>query len=444
MKRAFLLKPANALAAIIVLILVLVPFDALITVWPASVFGHYTALRLWDETLLLIAALLAVALCFKYKIWRRLGELHIFWLVIAYAVLQISLGLISYDKHDVTAKALGYGWIVDLRYPLFFLVCLVAASQADWLKQHWRQLLLVPAAIVVLFGLLQFFALPYDFLRHLGYSAQTIFPYETINHNLKYIRIMSTLRGANPLGAYLIIVASALTVLFIKAKTRNWRLVYGLFGLATLLALFLSYSRSAWLGAALSILIVLALSIKNPKLKKWGGVSLVAIVLILGGVTLALKNNTKVENIITHTQQHSAVKTTSDQGHISALKAGLKDVVRQPLGRGPGTAGPASVYNNHPARIAENYFIQIAQEVGWIGLALFLLINWLVLKPLWLNKSDSLSAILFASLIGIYLVGFFSHVWVDDTLSYIWWGLAGIVLAPALLADKTRVAKLNK
>ena len=53
-------------------------------------------------------------------------------------------------------------------------------------------------------------------------TATTIPVFETINNNPEYVRIASTLRGANPLGAYLLIPISLLTVLLIR-NGRNWR-----------------------------------------------------------------------------------------------------------------------------------------------------------------------------------------------------------------------------
>ena len=41
----------------IMAILLLMPFHAFLTVWGASLFGHYTALRLWKEALLALCAL---------------------------------------------------------------------------------------------------------------------------------------------------------------------------------------------------------------------------------------------------------------------------------------------------------------------------------------------------------------------------------------------------
>ena len=66
-----------------------------------------------------------------------------------------------------------------------------------------------------------------------------------------------------------------------------------------------------------------------------------------------------------------------------------------------------------------------------IGLALFLLINVGVGYLLWLRRDDPLALGLFASLIGISFVCLLSHAWSDDTVSYIWWGLAGMAMIKA-------------
>jgi hypothetical protein len=164
---------------------------------------------------------------------------------------------------------------------------------------------------------------------------------------------------------------------------------------------------------------------------------LFGLIIVIGAIaTLALRHTNHFEDIILHTNQHSTSVTTSDQAHENYLRNGLDDVLHQPLGRGTGTAGPASVYNNHPARLAENYFLQIGQEVGWLGLFLFLAINWFVGKQLWDKRRDSLALLLLATLIGITIVNMFSYAWTDDSLSYIWWGLAGIMLAPKLPSPK--------
>ncbi|MGH7237315.1 MAG: O-antigen ligase family protein, partial [Candidatus Saccharimonadales bacterium] len=190
-------------------------------------------------------------------------------------------------------------------------------------------------------------------------------------------------------------------------------------------------SRSAWIGAAVAVLIVLGLTVKSAKLKKalYVGVAIIVVVGIVAG--FGLRHNLHFQNEILHTQANSQVKSTSNSGHLKALKTGLHDIFRQPFGRGTGTAGPASVYNKpHAARLAENYFIQIGQETGWLGLAIFVMINLLTAKLLWRCRREPLAISLLAALAGIILVNLLSHAWTDPTLAYIWWGLAGVALAP--------------
>jgi O-antigen ligase/polysaccharide polymerase Wzy-like membrane protein len=410
------------------LILFLVPFHALLTVWAASHFGHYTALRLWKEVLLALSiagALFLVAI--DHKIRYHTLSRRLVWLITAYMALNVAWGLLALNEHDVTAKALGYGLIVNLRFLAFFLVTWAVALRLARLRRNWQWLVIWPAALVVVFGLLQAFVLPHDFLRHFGYSAATIPPVETINHNQHYIRVFSTLRGANPLGAYLVVPISLLAVLLIR-NGRNWRQAALLAG--ALITLFFSFSRSAWIGAVLSVITVLflsRLSHRSQRLALLAGAGLILLAAVFGA---AFRHSSRFENFVLHTQAHSSARQSSNQGHFAATKNGLEDVIHHPLGVGPGTAGPASAYNSHAPRIAENYFVQIAQETGWLGLAMFVLINTGVGALLYMRRDDPLALSLFASLIGLTFISLLSHAWTDDTLAYVWWGLAGLAMAP--------------
>jgi len=419
---------------LIILIFVIVPFQGFLPTWGSSLFGHYTFLRLWDEILLIICLIGSLYLLLTDKkirfntLSRRLVQV-----ILAYIFLSLALGIISYTDNYVTKKALFYGLIVNLRFLVFFLVTWCVALRISRLKKHWQTYILWPAAVVVLFGLLQLIVLPHDFLKHFGYGPSTIPVMETVNSNSKYIRIPSTLRGANPLGAYLIIPISILLVLLLKFKRTSRQILLLIGGVITL---FFTYSRSAVAGTFVSALIIL-FNVNLPK-KVINTVSvLLILVLIVGGLFYALdKNNSSLQNVLFHTQTNSKIKSTSDANHISSLSAGIKQVEHEPLGLGPGTAGPASVYNNNKTRIAENYFVQIGQEVGWLGLILFILINIGVGYLLWVKRSDPLALALLASLVGITIVNMFSHAWSDDTLSYIWWGLAGIAMVPDKIINK--------
>lgn len=429
MKQYFM--PKQKLADyLVVAVLILVPFHAFLTVWGSTLVGHYTLLRLWDEVALL--ALLGIA-C--YYLARDSGLRQ--WLmssllvrvVGAYVGLVILLGFVSLVKGDVTPKALTYGVLVDTRFLVWFLAVLLVAQRSPWLRRNWVRLLLAPAAVVVLFAIIQYTVLPHYFLAHFGYDANTtIAPIETINHNSHYIRAQSTLRGANPLGAYLVLVLSALGVLFTRSVRK---VVWAAFGVAALFALYASGSRSAWIGVIAGLAIVAWFQLKTRRGRMLFGAVAAAVLVLAAGGFLLLRGNVGLQNALLHTQAHSAVKISSNGAHASALRNGVGDVLRQPFGDGPGTAGPASVYNgDHPARIAEDYYIQVAQETGWLGLALFLTIFALVAAELYNRIGTSrLALALFAAFVGVAIVNVLSHAWTDDTLAYLWWGLAGIAVA---------------
>ena len=407
-------------------ILVSVPLYAFLTVWGSSLVGHYTALRLYTEILLILASLLALYIVVVHETIRRdLFKSKLVWLITGYVVLSVIVGAVAYYTKNVTAKALGYGLIVDTRFVVFFLVSWVAALSSGFLRKLWVPILLLPAAIVTAFGLLQAFILPHEFLKHFGYGPLTIQPYQTINDNQKYTRIQSTLRGVNPFGAYLVVVVSLIAGLWLRMK-RDWQEM-ALF-LASLIALFYTFSRSAWIGTFLAIAFIAAVGLYKTKFFSAVVVSTVVIVLIVAVFVVVDRHSTRLQNLIFHTQTNSASKTTSDQGHLKGLVSGLKDIYHQPFGGGVGTAGPASAYNPKRIRIAEDYYIQVGQEAGVVGLVAFLAINICVGYRLWQRRNDALAVGLFASFLGLVIVNLFSHAWADPTLAYLWWGFAGIAM----------------
>jgi len=418
-------KVANLAVAAV---LALVPFHAFLTIFGAKLAGHYTLLRLWDDVLLLLVFGIAVYWLARDKALRGwfFGSLLV-RLIAIYCFLTLLLGVIALLRGEVVWKALSYGVLVNLRFLVWFLAVLLTAGRSNWLRTHWQKLVMIPAALVVVFATLQYTVLPHNFLSHFGYNADTnVAPIETINHNSRYIRVQSFLRGANPLGAYLVVILSVLTVFFVRGKRR---ILVAVFGLAALFALFATGSRSAWIGTAISLAIVLWFSLKTQRSKIVAAGSVLALLLVAAGLLFVFRNNTAVQNSLLHTQNGSKIVSSND-AHADATESGVKDVLKQPLGDGPGTAGPASVYNSgHNGRIAEDYYVQIAQEVGWLGLVLFVSIVVLVaMELLGAAGGSRLGLALLASLIGVSFVNVLSHAWTDDTLAYLWWGLAGIAL----------------
>jgi hypothetical protein len=414
-----------------------------LTVWLSSLAGHYTGLRLWKEFLLVPVAIGALYISLTDKALRRkLWSSRLAGLIAVYAAVILICGFAGLASHSVGAKAMWYGILVDLRFLVFFMAVMVLAAKDEWLGSQWQRILFIPAILVAAFAILQYLILPHDFLKHFGYGDSTISPYETINHNISHIRVASTLRGANPLGAYLILPISAAALIWIKLKNQRFNLIMIITGL--LLALAFSFSRSAWIGAAASLLIIVWYSFKSDRVRKNIGWTIAGLLLAAAILTYALRNNLSFENAVFHTDRKSTVAVSSNEGHSAAFRLAVKDVARQPQGGGVGSAGPQSVYNNRPARIAENYYLQIGQEAGVIGMLLFISISSALAIELYRRRADPLALALFASLIGISIVNLLSHAWGDDTLAYVWWGLAGICLGPGILADRHKQKNAKK
>jgi hypothetical protein len=418
---------ARVVAAIVALIIVLVPFHAFLTVWGSSAIGHYTALRLWKEALLLIALVGAIYLIMQQSALRRqLAGSWLWRLIGLYIVVNLLWAVVARLHGAVTTKAVLYGGLVDLRPLVMLLVAWTAASCVPKLLCYWQRLVLYPAAVVVAIGLLQQFVLPYDVMKHFGYGPNTIGPYETIDHKTSYIRIRSTLRGANLLGGYLIVILSALLCRFVTGR-RRW--LSGPAMIAGLRVLFGSGSRGAWLGALVAAAFLLWLSLPSRRTRQWAILAGAGLVLVFAGSVLALRHNDFVENTVFHTDEHSTSHVSSNAAHLNASREALTQVFHEPLGRGPGTAGPAGDYNSgHPARIAENYFLQIGQETGWLGLVLFVAVYVLLAVELWQRRQHGLPRVLLASLVGLTVMAMLMHLWTDDTVAYLWFGLAGIAL----------------
>jgi hypothetical protein len=428
-------RTALKMSWLIALFLIIIPFHAFFTTWAGSNFHHLDLFRIWKEILLIAVLPITAWIVWKspdLRDWlKRSWIARLFGL---YALLHLILGAWALNNGQVNASALIYSLIVNLRFVAFFLMCAVISAKSEFLERNWRNIVLWPALVVVLFGLFQHIVLPDDWLRHFGYGKDSIPAFETVNSDSAYVRVQSTLRGANPLGAYLVLIIPAL--IFIARKNRQ--LLAGSLA-ASFIVLFFTYSRSAYVGVALALLSLFLLSGKLRFKTNWLAVGLLGGIIILAGTMQLLRHNQIAQNTILHTSDNSTIIISSNDARIDHLKSGLRDIEHQPFGRGPGTAGPASTRNTgHESRIAENYFLQIGQEVGAIGMALIIGMMALVGYELYQRRDDELARILLASLVGLTFVNLLSHAWTDDTLAYLWWGLAGIACVPGLVKVKRK------
>jgi hypothetical protein len=387
-----------------------------------------------------VAGIIAIVLLCQSKVKLQFSR-PLLILIGVYLLLHlVSLVFIHDGFLSVVA-----GLVIDLRYIAYFGLVFIAASLYPDCRRTFLRVGLVGALIVLIFALLQVFVLPADILKYIGYSKNTISPYLTVDQNNNFIRINSTLRGPNPLGAYASIVLTIVVAWIanhqIKTKLKNW-LVLSVLVAGGLVALWFSYSRSALVGGIVAILIVVFVTV-TPKLSIKGKLIgiVTAVVAVTAGVLLIVSQPQLASNLLLHDNPNDSNSVNSNEGHISSLKTSLSDFIKEPFGAGVGSTGSASLYGSKPV-IIENQYLFVAHEVGWLGIGLFLAILFFVFKLLWGLRHEYLSLGILASGIGLCIIGLVLPVWADDTVAIVWWGLAGLALGANIIKSSKDTRKV--
>jgi hypothetical protein len=426
-KKTFDVLPDLLLRTSVALIIVLLPFHAFFTAWAASNFGNFDLIRLWKEALLLWLTLgCGVYLLNSADLRSYLRRSLLMQVIFFYLLLTGLMAITGVLAGFVGFEAAVYGAVIDSRPLLFFLVVFILYKKNGQLFRAWPKWLIYPGLIVILFGMLQLI-LPDDFLRHFGYGPDTLQAYQPVDNKSDLARVQSTLRGPNPLGAYLVPILMLFLAGWSSQKKRHIFSIALVLGLIVVLA---TYSRSALLGLALATLAYGYMSIKNSaKQRRFLSLSLL-LVIITSCIVVVLRNNDFIQNYVFHTNEQSQSAQSSNEQRLSAIKEGVEDIAQNPFGSGVGSAGPASLRNDaSPARINESYFLQIGSEMGLIGLGLFIAVIAGLTRRLWSLRQNPLARATLAAMIGLIFINLVSHAWADDTLAYLFFGMVGFVLA---------------
>jgi hypothetical protein len=414
-------------AYIVILLIIFggIVLQAPISVGLGTLLPHFDLpIKAWAEILMIIATVLAAIILRREHRLTILKEPLIIGVGIYVALYALSAALFRGELSSVAA-----GLAIDLRYVLFFVLVYIALSLYAERRQLFIKVGIAGALVVMTFALLQVFVLPADVLKYIGYNSNTIAPYLTVDQNHDFIRINSTLRGPNPLGAYAGIVIALLLTFWLRAKRATFNrpaFPAAILFVGSLVAVWVSYSRSALIGAAIAVVIILASTLWQQMSRRVWIIASITIIAVIGGLLVAGSSGF-VSNVFLHENPLGGSSTNSNQGHISSLSDGILRLALQPFGAGVGSTGSASLATDAPL-IIENQYLFTAHEAGWLGLLFYLLIFIGILSRLWQRRSDWLALGVFASGIGLAVIGLLLPVWADDTVSIIWWGLAAIVI----------------
>jgi hypothetical protein len=343
--------------------------------------------------------------------------------------------------------------VYNTRLLLYLLLGYIAGSSERG-KEYLRYLVtaaVLVASVVAVLGIMQYF-LPHDLLTNVGYSLERgVKPMFFIDDRPELPRIMSTLKDPNSLGAYLIlpILFSGLAffsgranrALFVRPFRRG---ALAVMALSMLWALFLTFSRGAVLGFILSCITLLCIATGQRAMlwvKKFWYVPLAVVVLLIV-LVFSMRNTAIVQDYIIH----AAVTTNEEDPNkkrVTLVQGAIEDIIEAPVGHGPGTAGLVSINNPKGGVLTENYYLQIAYEVGWLGLAIFVALLSFIGYRLFRSRENVFAAVLLSSMAGYLFYSLLIHLWSNEALALQWWLLTGAFLG-TLIATKQTPAKPTK
>jgi len=401
----------------------------------------------------IVFALVPLLLYISYK--KKIYHGKYFWhLIVGGSFVGLHLLFLVFSTKDDNYSAI-VGTIYNSRLLVYFLLGVVVGSYKlgeKYLKYLLTATVLIASA-VALFGVLQYF-LPHDILSHVGYSLERgVKPMFFIDDKPDLPRVMSTLKDPNSLGAYLIFPILLSGYALIKSEV-NKKLFIRTFRRGTLaamsgvmlLALFLTFSRGALLALMLSTVTILSIATGE---RVWRFIKkqlfyVVAAIFLFSFIIFQFRNTYVFQNLVFHADQ-STVLADPNELRVSLTQDAVNKIVDTPLGHGPGTAGLVSIKNPKGGLLTENYYLQIAYEVGWVGITLFIVVLCLIGRQLYiLSRKNPASAVLFSSLVGYLFYSLLIHLWSNEAIALQWWLLAGLCLGYHMRNSSILVGIINQ
>lgn len=369
-------------------------------------------------TMLLVALMGYLLICFLIKHMRGKRVIRFEWVdlsVLLFAVVYLLSGLVSASPSDTVKPMLVLG-IFLCGY--FLIVNLIRSS--EWLT---RALVAVVSSsvLVSLYGILQnFFGLTDD-----KWQDEEMF--EDISG-----RVVSTFENPNVLAEYLILCIPIAIAGFLVSKTLSHKLAYlfatGVGGAC----LIFTWSRGAWLGFLIAMVIFFVMYSKKT-----------VIIMTFGVFALPFLPFVLPESVLNRFLSIGNLSDTSTSYRVHIWEGTLNLLSEHGLGGiGIGVDVFQKIYPRYAlsgiesAPHSHNLFLQIAVECGVIGLILFIIALITYAKHTfshftlpYTSKSRITVAAIFCATLAILVQGLTDHIWYNYRVFLFFWLCIGLCVA---------------
>ncbi len=398
---------------------------AALLVYKLPEFGVIVVLFLapFLPTKLIIALMAYLLVCFFIKYFRGKRVIRLEWMdvtVFLFAVVFLFAGIFSASPADSLFPMLVFLCFMS---GYFLVVNLIRSS--EWVGRCYQSVL-CSATLVALYGVYQNFFV----------TANTTWQ-DTDMFGEATGRVVSTLENPNVLAEYLIMILPIAAAGFLTEKTLSGKMLYLFSGGILGSCLIFTWSRGAWLGFLIAMMLFLLMYSKK-----------VLVIGLFGILAIPLLPFVLPQSILDRFLSIGNLGDTSTSYRVHIWEGTLNMLRDHFLGGiGIGVEVFGEVYPQYSlsgiesAPHSHNLYLQILVECGILGLILFALVLFTFVrhnftfyaKPL-PAKPRIRTAALFCGILAVLAQGMTDYIWYNYRVYLVFWLLFGLTVASARTA----------
>lgn len=264
-------------------------------------------------------------------------------------------------------------------------------------------------------------------------------------------RVTSLLENPNMLGAYLVIVFPLVIAQMIVSKKKLSKALYVLCIIAVLVCTVMTWSRGAWLGMIVSVLLFLVIyDFRNIWLIAAGAATAPAWVYLIPDTVIR-----RLFSVFEMSDSSIAYRFSTWDGVLRMIGdhiiggIGVGESAFHAMYPMYSSAGTESVAHSH------SLLLQITLELGIIGAVVFAVIMIMYAQKCFIgikirgreSKSRAMIAAGLSGICGALVMGITDHIWYNYRVFLVFWAIAGLTMALVRINEneneKENAATLN-
>ncbi len=382
----------------------------------------------WDELLLILFFVVVIYRHITFKTDIRLKTTPLDGYLFMY--FCVGLFLMVYVSPIMYIAIEGYRQV--FQYMLWFFAIILLIDDDKDFKVLYNSFIAI-AIPVCLHGLYQFVT-----------NAPMPSNWVTSTENFSGTRIYSILGSPNIMGAFLVLFAPLIAGYLYTAKTGIGKFLALGFTGGMCLAVLLTYSKGAWIGLAVAVLLFAILVDKR------------LLALILAGATFVVAFIPDVSNRITYlfTEEY---QTASDAGGRSMRWAFGFDLLEENnplLGFGLGRFGGATAMRNQVLLeidgfeyfYLDNYYLKTLVEMGYLGLSFYILLLiafiFVSIKAILRVRNTEMyvpTVSIFCGMMGVLAHCFTENIFEVPYMQAYFWAMAGLIMYVGFVRNRKKL-----